>query len=129
MLSDREIKRLCRGRVVDVVVMDATGSYELRRHPAVMVDTDAEIKEAIGKGQDFYVVLVSTNTTMDPPYSLLPADTRLGLRGYYQCATPRLVSMANIEVRDEKLNELEFGRIFAKIQECHRLRTAKKKGK
>jgi hypothetical protein len=70
MLSDREIKRLCRGRVVDVVVMDATGSYEVRRHPAVMVDTDAEIKEAIGKGQDFYVVLVSTNTTMDPPYSL-----------------------------------------------------------
>lgn len=123
--DDPAISRLRYGAIIYANFPASGGGYKAGKHPAIMLDSDAEIDEAraiIDAGEspipDFFVVVVSHNDTIDPD-CLYPAPRRAGLTGYVQCGYVETVSLAAIlGVDPQRVLPVEMLPIQTKIREC-----------
>jgi hypothetical protein len=81
MLSDADIARLCRGRLVYAEVYQSAGQTPaLEPHWAVILDSDEEVRA----NTSYYCVVISHDTKIDPDY-LIPVPDYSGRTGYFQC--------------------------------------------
>jgi hypothetical protein len=90
MLDDKEIDKLCYGRLIYADVLNSSGDDAAGPHWGIMLDSN----EAIREHDSYFVVMISSDQT-DP--FLLPAPDSTGLTGFVQGLMVRLVDLPGIE--------------------------------
>ena len=86
-LGPDEEDKLREGQLVWADVRRSFELYPAGEHPAILIDPDETIREVVeGKVNppEIYVIVISHDTTIDPPETRLPVFFRWGLTGYLQ---------------------------------------------
>jgi hypothetical protein len=109
MLPDKELQKLCFGRIIRAPILSSAGT-EVKERYAVMVDSDEEIAEH----KSYWVVPISHNDKIDPTY-MVQVPKRTGLTGNVICSLPREVHEVAITWVGTCLTKAEMKPIMAMI--------------
>lgn len=77
MLDEKELERLCHGRIIYADLMNSANSAPAGPHYAVILDSDENIK----KSRTYNVVAISHNSAIDSTF-IMPVPPRTGLDGF-----------------------------------------------
>ncbi|MBI3823434.1 MAG: type II toxin-antitoxin system PemK/MazF family toxin [Planctomycetes bacterium] len=111
MLPDREIAKLCRGRIVYASFHDSSGSGVAGPHNAVILDSDEEVREH----DSYFVAVISSNEEIDKEYNI-PVPGYTGLRGFVKCKWIEEAHLRAIESVKGKILGLEMNKIAAMVR-------------
>jgi len=118
MLDEREIERLCHGRIIKAPVYNSSGSDAAGPHYAVILDTDEEIKEH----DSYYVAVISHN---QEDKFIMPVPAHTGLDGFVQGSWTPLVHLAGITEIRQKLFPPEMMQVLQLVKAARTARAGK----
>ena len=120
MLNDEDINKLCSGRIILAEFLSSNGRDSAGDHYAIMLEDNETIKE----NDEYYVVLISHNTSIDP-HHLVPVPNRLGYTGNIVCSWVTLLPLPGIKkVCNGVLMPVELKKVTDMIN-IHRKNTKK----
>jgi hypothetical protein len=77
MLNDKDIEKLCQGRIIKASVYNSSGTDAAGPHYAVILDTDEQVAEH----DSYYAAVISHNDQIDPEF-IIPVPSRTGISGF-----------------------------------------------
>ena len=126
MLDDKEIDKLCHGRLVYADVYDSAGRGPAGVHWLVLIDSDQQIRNS----DTYRVVGISHNKDIDPDFCI-PVPRRIGLDGFIVCSWQPAVDLPGIKKIGQRLFTPEMNAILELVQKAtaERKRQQKASGK
>ncbi len=113
MLPDKEIAKLCRGRIIYASFYNSLGNNVAGPHYAVILDSDDEIKEH----DSYFVAVISSKEKIDEGFNVaVPAYT--GLTGFVKCRWIEEAHLRAIEKVKGKILKPEMEKIAAMVRKA-----------
>jgi mRNA-degrading endonuclease toxin of MazEF toxin-antitoxin module len=120
MLDDKDIDKLCHGRIVLANVYNSSGEDAAGPHYCVILNTDETIKAK----DEYTVACISTKTTVKE--FLVPAPRHAGLTGNIVCSWIQRIALPGIiKVTPHKLFDLEMKKVMQEIRAAQAVRAQK----
>jgi hypothetical protein len=107
MLSDKDIAKLCQGRIIYANAYRSSGKDEAGPHYAVILDSDEEV----AKNDNYFAAFISHD--QEDAVHIVPVPAYTGLTGFIQCSWVDVVHLPGIiRIVNQKILPLDMIKIF-----------------
>jgi hypothetical protein len=125
MLDDKDLAKLCHGRIVYAEVYDSSGSGPAGPHYGIILNTDEQIK-AFKRNPIYQIVVISHNDAIDPHF-IIDVPARTGLDGKIVGSWVTQVHEAGIQKIHQKLIAPEMIKVQELVRAADQAKQAAKR--
>jgi hypothetical protein len=113
MLTDKDIKKLCHGRIIKASFYGSSGKDAAGPHYAVILDADTEIQEH----DDYFVAVISHNDNIEKEF-IMPVPGYTGLKGFIVGSWTAVAHLPRITEVGSKLLAPEMVKVLKMVREA-----------
>jgi mRNA-degrading endonuclease toxin of MazEF toxin-antitoxin module len=111
MLPDKELDKLCHGRIIYASFYNSFGTDDAGPHNAVILDSDENVQEH----DSYFVAIISSNEAIDAEFNF-PVPAYTGIKGFVKCRWIEQAHRRAITRVRSKIHALEMERIAAMVR-------------